>query len=129
MRRIIVCGSRDWSDMALVVQTLGGIQRTSGPFVLVHGDCTTGADRLASRWARVNGVKEEPHSADWEAFGRAAGPRRNREMAQLGAALCVAFWDGVSRGTADMIRCAREAGIAVRIVAPKSVPYDPEAFA
>lgn len=40
----------------------------------------------------------ELHPADWERLGKAAGPIRNEEMAEIADAL-IAFWDGQSRVT------------------------------
>lgn len=36
-------------------------------------------------------MKVEVHRADWERYGRAAGPIRNRGMARSGIDLCIAF--------------------------------------
>jgi hypothetical protein len=53
----------------------------------------------------------EVHAADWAANGRAAGPMRNRAMAQAGARVLLAFPGG--SGTADMVRQAQRVGIPV----------------
>jgi hypothetical protein len=52
--------------------------------------------------------------ADWDRFGRSAGPKRNKQMAEYGDAL-IAVWDGESRGTKTMIEFARERGLQVYI--------------
>jgi len=52
----------------------------------------------------------------WDRQGNAAGPMRNKRMADLGAVLCLAFPKGESRGTWDCIKRANRAGIPVRIV-------------
>ena len=44
-----------------------------------------------------------------------AGPLRNEKMARVADAL-IAFWDGKSRGTKNMIDLANMKGISVRIV-------------
>lgn len=44
-------------------------------------------------------VKEFP--ADWKTHGRAAGPIRNKQMADYADALLL-IWDGESRGSANM---------------------------
>ena len=52
------------------------------------------------------------YRADWEGLGRKAGPIRNQQMLDEGKPdLVVAFPGG--RGTANMMRIAREAGIEV----------------
>ena len=55
------------------------------------------------------------YPADWNTLGRKAGHVRNIEMAKNADAL-VACWDGVSRGTEDMIKIARSEGLAVFVI-------------
>lgn len=78
--------------------------------VIVHGGCRTGADNVADMWARGR-CRTEVFMADWDAHGRAAGPIRNREMAQAGANLCLFTAGG--RGTESMKREAARARIAM----------------
>ena len=79
--------------------------------VIIHG-AAKGADSLASEWAALNEVKEEVFPADWKTHGRAAGPIRNQQMLDEGKPdLVIAFPGG--RGTADMVKRARKAGIEV----------------
>lgn len=110
--RILVTGSREWSNGATIAYALARAAQ-EGDLVIVHGDCPTGADRIASEWADLHGVSQEPHPADWEAHGKAAGPKRNQEMVDLGADVCLAFPLGESRGTRDCMRRASLAGIPV----------------
>ena len=62
-----------------------------------------------------NNLPVERYPADWENNGRAAGPIRNRQMAEIANAL-IAFPLGESRGTRNMIKLAQEKGLLVRIV-------------
>jgi hypothetical protein len=117
--RLIVCGTRTFDDYPLLRDWLDGIAQHEAmmqTLVIVHG-AARGADSLASRWARERGYSEEGHPADWQGTaGRYAGPARNLQIAKAGADLCLAFWDGKSPGTLDMIRQAVRFGIPVRIV-------------
>jgi hypothetical protein len=89
--RILVTGSRDWTDRDSVWSALSRHASVVGVTV-VHGDRPTGADAFAQRWTEHQpDVTPEAHPADWEAHGRAAGPLRNKEMVSLGADLCLAF--------------------------------------
>ena len=54
------------------------------------------------------------YRADWETHGRAAGPIRNRKMAENASAL-IALWDGASRGTKNMIETAQKKGLLVYV--------------
>ena len=57
----------------------------------------------------------ERHPADWDQYGRSAGMIRNREMAKAADSL-IAFWDGKSKGTANMIQTSEKMGLAVKVV-------------
>lgn len=112
--RVIVCGSRSWRDRAAVEREIRSLPEAT---VVVHGAHWEGADAIADEIAHQLGLPVERHPADWQRFGRSAGPRRNEEMAASGAALCIAFRSrGTSRGTDDMIARAVAHGISVRRV-------------
>lgn len=117
VRRIIVCGSRRWRDRDAVIRRLAAIEPPLDDVVIVHGDAA-GADRIAHQEAEKLGLLVEPRPADWETHGRRAGYLRNVEMAAAGAELCIAFWDGRSKGTSMMIDIAKRSRIPVEIVWP-----------
>lgn len=73
-----------------------------------------GADTLGERYAEERGYAVHYFPADWDRYGKSAGHIRNEEMAKNADAL-VAFWDGKSRGTKDMIKLARQYGLRVRV--------------
>lgn len=122
MFTVIVTGSRDLTDERKVWAELEDLWiDTVGPLFVRHGDCPTGADRFASIWCSdfhgtEAGAFEIPHPADWEKYGNAAGPVRNKEMAQAGADLCLAFPLGVSRGTWNCVNECKKAGIPVKVI-------------
>lgn len=118
--KILVCGSRDWSDRATIERALLALPAET---IVVHGFCR-GADLLAGSVARSLGMTVRFYPADWEKYGRSAGPRRNAEMLRAEHLpsepidLCLAFHDDIerSRGTLDMVTKARGAGIEVRVI-------------
>lgn len=128
--RILVTGSRAWVDRdtirsALLTQINAAVFADDSRWpVLVHGGCPTGADAIAdevwrdlmTRYTSLDAP--EVHPADWRTEGRAAGPKRNARMVALGAAVCLAFPLGESRGTRGCMALARKAGIPV-------IDYDP----
>ncbi len=69
--------------------------------VFVSGTCQ-GADLLGERYASENNCNIERFPAEWKKYGFAAGPIRNRAMADRGDYF-ICFWDGVSSGTKSMI--------------------------
>ena len=59
-------------------------------------------DEAAEEYAQRNNIPFHLIMAEWDNKGPAAGPIRNREMAEEGQGL-IAVWDGVSKGTKNMI--------------------------
>jgi YspA, cpYpsA-related SLOG family len=108
--KAIVCGSRDCKDRDLVFAKLDDIFYGKRPEV-IHGGAR-GVDLLAGEWAKSRGLSVVVHTANWEEYGPAAGPRRNQTMLDVESPdLVVAFPGG--RGTSDMTRRARARGIKV----------------
>jgi len=112
--RVIVCGSRGWEDRERVELRLSQLP-PSPTTTIVHGDAP-GPDRIAGSFGSLLGMTVESHPAEWERLGKSAGRVRNEKMALLGADLCIAFWDGVSKGTKDMIDRCHLHGIEVEII-------------
>jgi hypothetical protein len=121
--RVLVTGSRncDEYEAQFVAGTLDRLcsaaLANAVRVVIVEGECPKGGvDRAARNWAEATpGAEVEPHPADWDRHGRAAGPIRNSEMVKSGANWCLGFPSPGSRGTWDCIRKAADAGIPVRI--------------
>ena len=116
MKRILVCGDRNWSDRGLLNSTLYELWAEE-PFSVVTGGCR-GADTMAEEWAKLRGTPALVIEADWS-LGRKAGPIRNAQMLTMGQPhLVVAFHDDLeqSRGTKDMVRKAERAGVPVLVV-------------
>lgn len=115
---VIVTGGRDYEDRTRVFAALDLAHAHKPITLLVHGACLDrktgelqGADRWADEWAKERGVPLDRHPADWATWGNAAGPMRNKQMAEMGAHGCIAFPGG--RGTANMVRNAELRGIKV----------------
>lgn len=121
--RLLVTGSRDWTDRDAINDALwdwlienGFTAKTSKGLpkpILVVGACKTGADLIAEELWRSWGYPVERHPADWDRLGRSAGPERNKEMVRSGAAGCLAFPKGLSYGTRGCMKLADVAGIPV----------------
>lgn len=108
--RVIVCGGRDFADQDAAYEALDRLHKARPITMVVHGGAK-GADALAASWAASRGIPAQAFPADWKRHGRGAGPKRNQQMADAGADLCVAFPGG--GGTADMSLRASKAGIPV----------------
>ena len=107
--RILVTGSRELTDRMLVIRAI--MNHAASPLTIIVGDCPAGADVFA----RAVDAEFQVHRADWKTHGKAAGPRRNQQMVDSGADLCLAFYrEGAgNRGTKDCVRRARISGIPV----------------
>lgn len=138
--RILVCGGRDYGNLLGIKRTdpiwekreqeYWHIQDTLNelsvkyskeynpddnwlPFdiVIIEGGAL-GADRAAFDWAVCSFAQSEQYEANWDKYGKSAGPRRNKQMLDEGKPdLVVAFPGG--RGTAHMVQLAKEHGVPV----------------
>ena len=101
--RIAVCGGRTYGSTKGTrkhfAQVMQRVREAHPRMVVVHGGAK-GADELAERWASHYGVPSDPFPADWDRFGKSAGPQRNRRMARSQLLELVTFPGGA--GTRDM---------------------------
>lgn len=99
--KVIIAGSRNFSDYSALKKKIDEFQQKHQITEIVSGGAE-GADRLGEIYAEENGIPVEIFPADWSKNGKAAGPIRNRQMANYADAL-LAVWDGSSKGTKNMI--------------------------
>lgn len=72
--------------------------------------CAPGADEAGKNWAESRGILVTPFPADWRTHGRAAGPIRNRKMAEYAEAV-ILFPGG--KGTRNMLEEAKISGLKI----------------
>lgn len=109
MTKIIIAGGRDFKMYDLLCQALESLlceMNLQKHEVTIVSGGARGADALGERYAREHGIELVIFPADWDTYGNAAGPIRNAEMADY-ADYLLAFWDGKSRGTANMIQAMK----------------------
>lgn len=115
--KLIVAGGRDFNDYqrlsAEIFAYAEGVGDSVG--VSIVSGMARGADALAYQFAKEHNVKVYEFPADWDKYGKRAGYLRNAEMAQFADAL-MAFWDGESRGTKNMIETMERMGKTVVVV-------------
>lgn len=106
---VLVCGGRNFYNKSLLYSAL-----KAAPFEItkiVNGGAN-GADKLSTIWAKEKGIPYVEYPAEWNKYGRRAGPIRNAEMLELeNIDYVIAFPGG--KGTEDMIKRAEAKGIKV----------------
>lgn len=124
--RLLVCGSRDWSDRRIFGFVLRGFLDRYGDELEIIEGCARGADSMAEEFAHQRGIPVHHYPADWNSYAPKerwrAGHDRNRAMFERGQPdMVVAFKDTLSDnlrrgGTENMVRIAKEAGTPVMVV-------------
>lgn len=118
--RIIVCGGRNFNDYDRMKDEIDKIIAKFNRYVqeieIVSGHCA-GADQLGEQYARERGYPCKVFPANWEKYGRSAGPIRNSEMIKyalkVNVPIVVAFRSPRTKGTNDTIKKATKMGFKV----------------
>lgn len=118
MKRILVTGSRAWSNPTFIQEGIYSAMKMFGieeEFVVVHGGAL-GADTMAQYAVTMLSkegyqISEEIHLPDWSHYGRRAGIVRNEYMVDLGADVCLAFIRNNSPGASHCAAYSQESGI------------------
>lgn len=112
--KLIIAGGRDFSDYDLLTREVETLIVGESHVEIVSGGAK-GADRLGEFFAIDHDLPIKRFPADWDRYGKAAGFKRNSEMADY-ADHCICFWDGKSKGTGHMINLANNKGLVVTVV-------------
>ena len=113
---LIIAGGRKFNDYAMLNEAFQACMADyTNKDVMIISGMAKGADTLALEIADEYGLPVLPVHAQWEVYGRAAGYRRNAEMALVATHL-LAMWDGKSRGTKHMINVATNKKLVVKVI-------------
>lgn len=112
--RIIIAGGRDFSDYPSLVKTCYTKLKTFKHYEIVSGGAN-GADKLGEWFAEQVGRDVTVFPAAWSELGKSAGPLRNAAMSWYSTHL-IAFWDGKSTGTQNMIKTAERDGLLTAVI-------------
>lgn len=111
--KVIIAGGRDFTDRTRMVREIGVFDQWRGGNAEIVSGGAVGADRLGEWLAKTWGYDLTVMPADWS-NGRGAGFIRNKDMANY-ADVLVAFWDGTSKGTKNMIDTALKEGLETHV--------------
>lgn len=112
---VIVCGGRNFRsrDYVFGALTLHHAMKTIG--LIIQGGAA-GADALTAEWAKLHAIPCIEFKADWNRYGKRAGPKRNKEMLDYllkvtATKFVIAFPGGA--GTHNMIMQTKAKGVPV----------------
>jgi hypothetical protein len=126
--KVIIAGGRDFNDYNTLRRICDHMLQNQNEIEVVSGKAS-GADYLGERYAKEKGYKIKEYPAKWNDmsepcvkkkrkdgsfYNALAGHKRNQEMADYADAL-IAFHNGKSTGTADMIDRAKKANLKLKI--------------
>ena len=115
--KILCCGSRDWKNKGRIQDILEKYPKDT---IIIQGEAS-GADKLCKEVAKSLGMVVIPVPADWDKYGKAAGPIRNKLMLDMGPVEVIAFHNDFknSKGTKNCVMQARQQGIRTIIIPEK----------
>lgn len=102
--KVVIAGGREFDDWTYFAGYMSVLPTWLDITEVVSGGAR-GADALGEEFAYIHNIKLTVFPADWETHKRAAGPIRNEQMAKYADGV-IAFWDGKSSGTKNMISVA-----------------------
>lgn len=118
MTKIIIAGSRNFSDKELLYKTVDRILSCINDDIeIVSGHCR-GADILGEQYAIDHNLKYITFPADWKSYGKSAGYYRNMQMAEYAGknGILIAFPINESKGTNMMIKIAKNKGLTSFVI-------------
>ena len=122
--RIIIAGTRNFDDYELLKFKVDRIieKEFKDCNISIISGTSKGADQLGESYANTKRYHLYKFPAEWDKYGRKAGPLRNEKMATFASGelindecvgVLIAFWDGKSRGTKNMIENAYKYNLKV----------------
>lgn len=118
--KILICGDRNYKNRGRIRMTLLSLKKIYDKIEYMLEGGAKGADTLGNEVARELGFEVKTFPANWEKYGRAAGPIRNKEMLdqlEIGD-IILAFHDNFkdSKGTKNMVEIGTKKGIKTYLI-------------
>ena len=115
--KTIIAGHRDYQNYEEMKSVLDAYHKET-PITEVVSGKARGADTMGEWWAKQNNIPVQPFPAEWNKYGKAAGPIRNKQMAKYAApdGALVAFLAPNSVGTKNMIEQATFYKLKIKVV-------------
>lgn len=121
-KSIMIVGTRTYEDYKAfkkqVDEWLNYNVNLNDDIIEIVSGGARGVDSLAERLANEENFLLKVFPADWNKYGKSAGPIRNRQMVEYikeKDGVCLIFWDGQSRGTKNDIDLCKEYNIKYKV--------------
>jgi predicted Rossmann fold nucleotide-binding protein DprA/Smf involved in DNA uptake len=112
--KLAIVGSRHFDDYDLMKEFIISKFDITQIDTIVSGGAK-GADTLAEKFAKENNLLLIVKKAEWNKYGRAAGPKRN-ELIISEADWVAAFPSKNSKGTLNSMKLARQEGKRLEVL-------------
>lgn len=112
--KLAVVGSRNFNDYSLMKKYLDKIHSVE-PITCIISGGAAGADALSEVWAHENNISTLIFKPNWNKYGKRAGFIRNEDIIKS-CDKCIAYWDGVSKGTKHSINLCKKYSKKCKIV-------------
>jgi hypothetical protein len=110
--KLAIVGSRGFKDTLLLESIL---DKYKDKVSIVISGGAIGADTMGEYWAISNKIPVKIFKPEWEKYGKSAGMRRN-ELIIKECDICIAFWDGKSKGTKNSIFICEKLNKKVEVI-------------
>lgn len=107
---IAIVGSRGFDEYEVLEESILSLFQPDQINKIISGGAI-GTDTLAEQFSSKHNVQIEVIKPEWNKYGRAAGPIRNKEIMKA-ADFAIVFWDGSSKGTLNDLKICYKQGIS-----------------
>jgi len=112
--KLAIVGSRNYEDYSEFKKTIKEYFELNKITEIVSGGAR-GIDKMAEKFADENNIPKKIFEANWNQYGKRAGPARNRKIWEY-ADEGIAFLSVGSKGTKNSIEMANFFGKKVKVV-------------
>ena len=124
--KTIIAGSRT-IKLDEVTEFLDELKEFGVVITEVVSGTAKGVDSHGEWWAKQQCIPVKRFPANWDEFGKSAGMIRNQEMLDYAEQL-ICIWDGVSKGTKNMITIAKRKKIPIYLLEVNLVEHQLKLF-
>lgn len=119
--KTIIAGSRHISNYQYVKNA---INLSKFHITEIISGNANGIDKLGEQFANDNNITLTIFPANWNKYGKAAGYKRNIQMAQYAQpnGQLIAIWDNISPGTKHMINIAKKYNLSIFVYNHITIP-------